>query len=237
MICFLGKPLHFFKENMKTTYLALALLAGLSCAAANATDLGISATAGTTGLGLHASFPIQPKLNARIGFGYLNYDNSGSTVDADYNFKMKLRTFDVLADYFPLDNSFRMTGGLVYNGNKVDVDMKAKSGAQYVVNGTTYSAAQAGSINGNVDFKKIAPYLGIGWGNAVANKGWGFTADLGVMFQGSPQANLTNSGCQLVPATCTRLANDIAVEKNKLRDKLDSYKTYPVIRVGASYRF
>jgi hypothetical protein len=57
------------------------------------------------------------------------------------------------------------------------------------------------------------------------------------MFQGSPQANLTNSGCQLDPATCTRLANDIAVEKNKLRDKLDSYKTYPVIRVGASYRF
>jgi hypothetical protein len=222
---------------MKTTYLALALLAGFSCAAANAGDVAVSATAGTTGLGLHASFPVQPKLNARIGFGYLNYDDTGSTSDADYNFKLKLRTFDVLADYFPMDNGFRMTGGLVYNGNKVDVDMKAKSGAQYVVNGTTYTAAQAGAINGNVDFKKIAPYLGIGWGNAVANKGWGFTADLGVMFQGSPNTTLTNSGCQATAAICAQLASDITVEKTKLRDKVDSYKTYPVLRVGASYRF
>lgn len=222
---------------MKTTYLALALMAGLSCAAANAAAMGVSATAGTTGLGLHVSFPIQPKLNARVGFGYLNYEDTGSTTDADYNFKMKLRTFDVLADYFPMDNGFRMTGGLVYNGNRVDVDMKAKSGAQYVVNGTTYSAAQAGSINGSVDFKKIAPYLGIGWGNAVANKGWGFSADLGVMFQGSPRTSLTNSGCQASAIICTQLASDIAVEKTKLNDEVNSYKTYPVLRVGASYRF
>ena len=222
---------------MKTSYLALALIAGLSCAAANAADVGLSATAGTTGLGLHVSFPIQPKLNARVGFGYLNYDDSGSTTEADYNFKVKLRTVDVLADYFPLDNGFRMTGGLVYNGNKVDVDMKAKSGTQYVLNGTTYSAAQAGSIDGSVDFKKIAPYLGIGWGNAVANRGWGFSADLGVMFQGSPRTTLTNSGCQASATICTRLASDIAVEKTKLNDEVNSYKTYPVLRVGASYRF
>lgn len=222
---------------MKTTYLALAFIAGLSCAATNAADLGLSATAGTTGLGLHASFPIQPKLNARVGFGFLNYDDTGSTTEADYNFKMKLRTIDVLADYFPMDNGFRMTGGLVYNGNKVDVDMKAKSGAVYVVNGTSYSAADAGSINGSVDFKKIAPYLGIGWGNAVANKGWGFSADLGVMFQGSPRTSLTNSGCQATAAICTRLASDLAVEKTKLNDEVNSFKTYPVLRVGASYRF
>ena len=222
---------------MKTTYLALAFIAGLSCAATNAADLGLSATAGTTGLGLHASFPIQPKLNARVGFGFLNYDDTGSTTEADYNFKMKLRSIDVLADYFPMDNGFRMTGGLVYNGNKVDVDMKAKSGAVYVVNGTSYSAADAGSINGSVDFKKIAPYLGIGWGNAVANKGWGFSADLGVMFQGSPRTSLTNSGCQATAAICTRLASDLAVEKTKLNDEVNSFKTYPVLRVGASYRF
>ena len=136
-----------------------------------------------------------------------------------------------------MDNGFRMTGGLVYNGNKVDVDMKAKSGVEYVVNGTRYTAAQAGSINGSVEFKKIAPYLGIGWGNAVANKGWGFSADLGVMFQGSPRTGLTNSGCQATAAICTRLASDLAVEKTKLNDEINSFKTYPVLRVGASYRF
>ena len=220
---------------MKKTYLVLALLAGFSCAA-NATDVGVSVTAGSTGLGLHASYPVMPKLNARVGVNYLNYNYDGSTSEADYKFNMKLTTVDMLADYFPMDNGFRMTGGLVYNGNKIDASMKAKNGTEYVLNGTTYSAAQAGSINGSVDFKKIAPYLGIGWGNAVKNAGWGFSADLGVMFQGSPNANLTNTGCQ-APVNCTQLASDIAVEKVKLNDKINSYNAYPVLRIGASYRF
>lgn len=223
---------------MNKTYLVLALIAGFSCAA-NATDIsnvGITASVGSTGVGLHASYPIKPNLNARIGLNYFNYDRSGSTSDADYNFKLKMQTVDVLADYFPMDNGFRVSGGLVYNGNKIDADMKAKNGTEYVINGVTYSAAQAGSINGSVDFKKIAPYLGIGWGNAVKNKGWGFSADLGVMFQGSPNTSLTNVGCQ-APVDCAQLAKDISIEQTKLNDKVSKFDAYPVIRVGASYRF
>lgn len=227
------------KMKMKKPFLSLAILACVSFASASASaaDVGVSVTAGTTGLGLHASYPVMPKLNARVGVNYLNYNYDGSTSDADYKFNMKLMTVDVLADYFPMDNGFRLTGGLVYNGNKFDVNMKPNSGAEYVLNGTTYSAAQAGSINGSVDFKKVAPYLGIGWGNAVKNTGWGFSADLGVMFQGSPNSNLTNSGCQASAATCNQLANDIAVEKTKLNDEVSSFKSYPVLRIGASYRF
>ena len=223
---------------MNKTYLVLALIAGFSCAA-NAVDMGnvgVTASIGSTGLGLHASYPIAPSVNARIGMNYLNYDYSGRTSEVEYNFKMKLQTFDVLADYFPVNNGFRVSGGLVYNGNKIDADMKASNGTEYVINGTTYSAAKAGAINGSVDFKKIAPYLGIGWGNAVKDKGWGFSADLGVMFQGSPNTSLTNAGCQ-APVNCAQLAKDIAVEQTKLNDKVSKFDAYPVIRVGASYRF
>lgn len=223
---------------MNKTYLVVALIAGFSCTA-NAIDMGnvgVTASVGSTGLGLHASYPIASNLNARIGLNYLNYDRSGSTGDADYNFKMKLQTFDVMADYFPMENGFRATGGVVYNGNKINADMKPNNGTQYVINGTTYNAAQAGAINGSVDFKKIAPYLGIGWGNAVKNKGWGFSADLGIMFQGSPKTNLTNTGCQ-APVNCAELARGIAVEKTKLNDELNKFDAYPVLRVGASYRF
>ena len=41
-------------------------------------------------------------------------------------------------------------------------------------------------------FNKVAPYLGIGWGNPVQNgKGWGMISDIGVLFQGSPKTTLT----------------------------------------------
>lgn len=220
---------------MKKTLLVLALFAGFSCAA-NATDIGVSVEAGTTGLGLHASYPVMPKLNARVGINYLGYNYAGNTSNVDYDFKMKLTTFDMLADYFPMDNGFRVSGGLVYNGNKIEANAKANNGTNYVLNGTTYNAAQAGSINGSADFKKIAPYLGIGWGNAVKNAGWGLSADLGVMFQGSPNVNLTNSGCQ-APVNCAQLASDVAAEKQTLNDKVNRFNAYPVLRVGASYRF
>jgi hypothetical protein len=222
---------------MNKTLLILALVAGFS-SVANATDVGVTADIGSTGIGLHASYPIKSNLNARVGVNYLNYNYSGSTSQSDYDFKMKLQTFDALADYFPMDNGFRITGGLVYNGNKIDASMKPKAGNSYVINGNTYDAAQAGAINGSIDFRKVAPYLGIGWGNAVAkNKGWGFSADMGVMFQGKPNSSLTSSGCTASAALCTQLTSDISAEQRNLDDKVKKFDAYPVLRVGASYHF
>ena len=217
---------------------ALFSVAGAAHAAPDLGALGFSAGVGSTGVGAHVSYPIKPNLNARVGMNYLNYTYSGSSSQADYDFKMKLQTFDVLADYFPMDNGFRLTGGLVYNGNKIDVSVKSNDTSAYVLNGNTYSAAQAGAINGSIDFGKVAPYLGVGWGNAAAvKKGWGFTADLGVMFQGSPKSSLSNSGCTAPSAFCDQLAADVAAEKGNLDSKLSNLNSYPVVRIGASYRF
>ncbi|GAA4033280.1 hypothetical protein [Actimicrobium antarcticum] len=223
------KP-HFFAA-------ALAALC-LSPAAALATDLALTADLGTTGLGLHVSTPLRQNLNARVGFNYLNYSYNGSTSDLSYDFKLKLNTFDALLDYFPGDSDFRLTGGLVYNNNKIDAIGKPTATGTYTINGTTYSAASAGQLDGKIDFRKVAPYLGIGWGNPVRkDTGWGFSADAGILFQGTPGSSLTNSGCTATPALCSQLATDVDAENIKLHDKVNDLKLYPVLRIGASYRF
>ncbi len=225
---------------MKKTSLILALSATLFgfVNAANATNVGVSVDAGTTGVGIHLIFAMQLNLNARLGVNALNYNNTGSTSQAEYDFKLKLQTYDALIDWFPQGGSFRLTGGLVYNGNKIESNMRARDGSLYVLNGNTYSASQVGMINGSVDFKKIAPYLGIGWGNAVTtNKGWGFSADLGVIFQGAPNSTLTNSSCTALAATCKQLAIDIAGEKVNLDNRLSDLKAYPVLSMGVTYGF
>lgn len=214
--------------------LALALLT--TAAAASATDFGISADVGTTGAGLHLSVPVAQSLNARVGFGLFNYSKGTSTNNVDYDAKLKLQSFDILADYFPFDNGFRLTGGAILNFNKVDAHAKPKNGT-YTVNGNTYSASQAGDINGRIDFRNFAPYLGIGWGNAVAkDANWGFTADVGVMFQGSPNSSLTSSNCTAGAAACASLARDLEAENQSLRDKID-YRYWPVIRIGVYRKF
>lgn len=217
---------------------AAGLLAALSITSAARAELGITGSLGTTGLGAHVSIPIQPQLNARLGINALEYDYEGSTSDLDYDFDLKLRTFDVLLDYFPRDSGFRITGGIVFNGNEIDAIGLPTAGGTYTLNGRTYSTATAGTLTGTVDFRDVAPYLGIGWGNAVAHqKGWGFSADLGVMFQGSPRTSLTSTGCTAPAAVCAQLAADVAAENAELNDELDDFKTYPVVRIGATYVF
>ena len=223
------KPMHI------AAMLALALL---TTAPVQATDLGLTADLGTTGLGLHLSTPLRPNLNARFGFNYAKYSYTGSTSNVNYNFDLRLNTLDALLDYFPNDSGFRVSGGVSYNNNKVDAIGKPNASGTYTLNGNVYNSANAGVLNGKIAFRNVSPYLGVGWGNAVRKEaGWGLSADAGVLFQGSANTSLTNSGCTAPAPVCAQLGTDVGVENARLRDKADDLKLYPVIRVGASYRF
>ena len=226
---------------MKKTLVAIACVAGFMASAigsvACAAEFGGTLSAGTTGIGLHLSTELMPKLNARVGFNALNYNYNGNTSNASYDFKLKLSTFDALLDYYPGATAFRLTGGLVYNNNKVDATVTPNSSGSYTFQGNTYSSASAGQVNGNVDFRKIAPYIGIGYGNAVKEKGFSFSGDLGVIISGDPRSNLTSSNCTASVAICARLASDVAAENADLQSKLNNLRYYPVARVGVSYKF
>lgn len=224
---------------MKTILFATAALAGALAASTASAAPAVSAEVGTTGLGLHLTLPVSANLNSRIGFNAFNYDTSGNTDDAEYDAKLKLNTIDALLDYYPMAGSgMRLTGGLVYNNSKIDITARSNDSSTYTFNGNTYLASQVGEVDGRIDFRKVAPYLGFGWGNALGSKGgWSFTSDFGVMFQGSPNTSLTSRDCTLGAELCNRLVGDLEQENRELQDDADSFRFYPVIRVGISYRF
>ncbi|MET3108733.1 hypothetical protein AAKU67_003690 [Oxalobacteraceae bacterium GrIS 2.11] len=223
---------------MKIKILAIVVCALVSGAAA-AQSVGISAEVGTLGAGVHLTVPLPESLSARIGFNGYRYGYTGSTSDVDYDFKLKLQTIDALLDWYPTSNSsFRLSAGLIHNGNKITSTGKPSVNGTYTINGNTYTTAEAGVVNGEIDFRSAAPYLGLGWGNAASKeKGWGFTSDLGVVFQGSPSSNLSSSGCVASAQVCTQLYSDLNVENTNLESKMNNFKYYPVIRVGISYSF
>lgn len=222
---------------MKSKAFALAgLVASLTFGPAHA-EAGITASAGTTGAGLHLSVEVAERMNARFGLNGLSYSRDGNTNNVDYDFRLKMATVDALVDYFPTDGGFRFSGGVVYDGNKIDANGRPANGT-YSLNGHLYPAAAVGSLNGQIEFRKAAPYLGIGWGNAVSKeKGWGFSSDIGVLFQGTPQSALINRGCTATSSVCTQIAADVAVENRSLQDEVSKFKAFPVLRVGVSYMF
>lgn len=202
-------------------------------------QVDVTGDVGTTGIGVHGSFPLRPDLNLRLGMGYLGYSYSGSTRDLDYDLKLKSNTYDALVDWFPKqDSAFRLTAGLAYNGNKIEAKARSNAAGTYTIGGNTYNAADVGMVEGKVGFNKLAPYLGIGWGRPTPkDKGWAFSTDVGVLFHGSPKTSLTSSGCTASTAVCSQFASDVARENAALRDEVSRLKVYPVLRVGVSYRF
>jgi hypothetical protein len=158
----------------------------------------------------------------------------------NYDFKLKLRTFDTLLDYFPMDSAFRLTGGIAYNDSSGHGVGRPTANGIYNLNGAVYTAANIGMLNGDINFRKTAPYAGIGWGNGAKQAGWGFSSDMGVLFVGKPKTSVTNSGCTLATtpsSSCDTLVRDLAAENANLADKTKSLRYFPVVRIGATYTF
>lgn len=223
---------------MKITKIVSVLLVALAAAStAQAAEISTTASLGTTGFSLHLTTPLAAKLNARVGVNYGRFTYDGNTDDVQYDFKLKLATVDALLDYHPFDGAFRISGGLVYNGNNSEAIAKPNGNGTYELNGRIYPAAAVGDLSGKMEFRKTAPYLGIGFGNAVKAAGWNFGMDLGVTFQGAPETSLSNRGCNAPAAVCTQIASDVAAENASFKEEVKDFDVYPVIRVGVSYRF
>lgn len=218
---------------------AIVLSTLLFASAAQATDVGISVDAGTTGIGGHVSLPLSPSVNVRAGMNYLSHTFKRNAGSVDYDLTLKLHTVDLLADWYVVSGSqFRISAGAVYNGNSFDAFALPDSAGNFTLNGRTYSAAQVGKLSGKIDFRKTAPYLGIGWGNPVSGGSkWRVNADLGGTFHGKAKVRLINTGCTAITVACTMLANDIAREQAELSGDLDDLRVFPVLRVGFSYQF
>jgi hypothetical protein len=227
------------KLNSKNSGLTLAgLMLLMMCSrGAVAADFGAALSVGSAGLGLHASVPLQ-EVNIRFGVNYFK----GSTVlkdpNGDTSIDITLNTFEALLDWFPTGSEFHLTGGLAYNGNKLDTITK--------INGVTYegtvfnpSFGSLGQVDGRFNVgNTLSPYIGIGWGNELKqNVGWHFSSELGLLFHGKPKISLQSSACTADFITCSLVAQKVADEEVKVNEEYANKIVYPVARVGVSYLF
>ncbi len=212
------------------------VIAGL-LGAGSAAAAGVGIRVGTTGIGGDVAFDLVPTLSARFGYSWLNFKTSVESSDTDYDATTKLSNGNLFLDWAPLGPFFRFTGGLILNANKVDVTAQA-TGGTYTLGGTTYPAADVGSLTGTVKSgNSAAPYLGIGYGR-VAGAGVNFYADLGVMFQGTPKATLTATCGPATPAAlCSQIQASTALEAIDLQDSIKNFKYYPVASIGVTIGF
>ncbi len=202
-------------------------------ATANAGGLAIAGRAGTLGLGGDVMINLLTDLNLRIGVGAFSFDYEDDYSDIEYDFDFDLLTFPVTLDWYPFDDKFHISGGVVFN--ETDVNLDSRYNGTVEIDGVTYTADEVGTLSGNVGFDNVAPYVGIGWGNAFGrSRRWGFVTDLGVAFTGSPSVALSATGTMADNAT---FQGHLASEEQDLEDDLEDFKFYPVFSANLYFRF
>lgn len=211
----------------------LIQVAAIACATlaspAGADGFALGGKAGTLGLGIEATTGLSERWNLRAGINHYSFKYDETASDVRYDIELDLRSTALLLDWHPFNGIFRFNIGIVHNKNQAD--LTATPTANQTIGGTTYTPGQIGTLNGNVSFKKTAPYAGVGWGKAVSKRGGvSFNAEVGALFQGAPEVTLTSSSGTVSQA-------DLRREEQEIENDLDDLKIYPVLSVGLSYQF
>jgi len=213
--------------------LILSVLLFLVTGCANSGGLAVSGKAGTLGLGGELTTRMTSNINARVGVNALDLDFDAEAEDVEYDVGLELRSFTALLDWHIFDDPFRISAGILVNEN--ELSLKASPTTTEELGGTPYTPDEIGTLSGRVDFDDLAPYVGIGWGNALdRNQRWGFYFDLGVAYTRSPHIALKANGSL---ASDPAFQADLARERDDIEDKLKRFRFYPVISIGLFYRF
>jgi hypothetical protein len=219
----------------------LAFSCSPSAADSNDSGFGLGIGAGTLGAGVSIVKSIvshrltaELDLNAPLRLSYTT-DASGT----HYSGKLRTEAPGVLLNFFPSDvHLFHVSAGAYYDDNRVDLGAQFAPGA-FTLNGRHYTSSELTSLSDRVTFRRVAPYLGLGWGDGTASTGWHFNANAGVLYQGSARVDLIGTTPYLTGSPqYDALFASLDGQRSAIGDALDQHlKWYPVLSVQLLYCF
>lgn len=234
------RPLKHY--GVATTACTLVALMGVGPAMAGSDSSDghweTSARASTLGAGVEVKRTFGSSLAGRVMLNGFSLSLDEEYSDVSYDGDLKLKSGGFVLDFHPAGGWFRVSAGILLNGNQLDVDAEPTAGT-FEFNNVTYTVAQVGTARGKADFNAVSPYVGIGFSKSPdADGGLSISGDVGVMFQGSPSFDLNVSCGAAVPTvTCTRLQADADAERAAFEDDADEYEYFPVVSLGLGYRW
>lgn len=189
-------------------------------------------TGGTLGIGPEIGYRLSENIGVRANASFLSISHGFDSDDIEYDGKVKLQSFGAMLDVYPFGGGFRVSGGFRINNNKARATAEP-SGGSYDINGTTYTAAEIGTLRADTDIKNFAPALTLGYGGGLSS-GFVFGIEAGALFQGRIKIKpLTYTGT----LDSAELRADLEAERQSVQDDIDDYKVYPILQLTIGYRF
>jgi len=214
-------------RRLAKTLAASTLFASGSAMAA---DFTLGGRIGLPGIGIELGTKLTDYVGIRANLTGLAYNLDFEYDDVDYDVETRVSVGSVLLDIYPMGGKFRITAGGAYYNNKGDISATPSPGYLYQIGSNYYSSAAIGTLNGSVEYKTGAPYLGFGFDFMSRKRsGFGVTVDVGFFYVGKPdEVTLTSTGGGVSAA-------DLALERQNIKDDAATFDL--AVGVGLYYRF
>ncbi len=198
----------------------------------------------TTGLGVDGRVKINESFAVRAGVRGWNFSKDGTEsvlseneTDLKWKFQLKLLHIPFVVDWHPIDGSgFFVSGGIAYNGNKVE--FSSSPARNITMYGNVWTPAQIGTAKATLKFKNsVAPLMTIGYdGSLMDDSNFSFNCEAGLMYAGSPKIKTSFSGLIGQAVQAAQLQRDIDREANDaIKDAKKWLKWYPIFTLGFKY--
>jgi len=215
-------------KRLLSSIAVLALVAAPVVRGQGPMPISIGVRASTFGFGGEVALGLTDRVEVRGVGNYFSLGRDMDLSDVDFDVDLKLKSAGGLVDLYA--GPLRLTAGGMWNGNRLGGT--ATPTGTIDIGDTTYTASNIGTVAAGIDFKKFAPYLGIGLGGRGKV---GFFFDLGVMFTGSPNITYATTST-LTGAARTQLDQEVQTEIDQIEDDIKFFKYWPMVGLGLRFR-
>lgn len=184
--------------------------------------LGLRLSTNGPGIELGKRLTKEDKLFARVYYtkfstamNNLEIPFDGNVVKA--NVEIELGGAAMLLDWHPFKNAFKISAGLGYLQLGVSGGGKLRDSSKIGL--IPISPEELGEINASISPKKIAPYVGIGFGRAVPKHRVGFGFEIGTYYIGEPEVSFKT----------TKLLEPSSSNEAVLKSNMSAYNWLPQI--------
>lgn len=214
-------------RRFAAAFCAVALAALPAAAGADVfSSLSYGVHASTIGDGITLEKPLLYDFSVRLETGSLSvsqqflYENNPYTSTSRYN------NVALIADFRPYAGRYRISGGLVFGGDRVD-NVARDDGTSIRIGDNFYPVTGTGVVTTRVAYARPSLYFGVGTGTGLV-RGLALQFDAGAIVRnGTTTAGATGP-----------LANDpfFQADLQRLRGQLRTHVVVPVVSVGLVYR-
>ncbi|CAA0093660.1 Uncharacterised protein [Zhongshania aliphaticivorans] len=229
--------------------LAIATILSVGGTNSSHAEMSVSTHISTIGPGIELSYKVNSGFGVRAAwqqlstsFDFQPEDENGVPGDElKYRGDLDLKNGSIFADWYPANNVFRITAGILLNNSGTTLTTNCETNTSDAiatnsceVGGTSVPSGDIAELRTHIDFEEeLAPYIGIGWA-FQNNPHWHFNIDLGLAYLGQANVDIQSSGSCNSSSACRA---QLDAEEREIEEDMESLEIFPVAKLGFGYRF